>query len=519
MLVFNYLNERYTKGSIETSELLNDSYFTEEQKTKYRISNKFVVTEDGEVISNLNEFIKKVMIQYAKDEINVTDLTDIYNNEIEKYPELQLSTISVRNLEARLSRCDYAFFGSNHMVRYYDFNELSEQSIDQLKELIIMDDGFYSTEYIFRNNLPLMRELDIRNENELHNILKLKIDNDSNNVTFLRMPNFLVEYKEKDDFIIDKIREYAPITINDFIDMLYEEYGHKKNTMLSYLLSNFSTYIFDGVLEIETIDIEIEEMNLLKTKLNKDIYIIDELKAFFEDCNLVSAKLLTNRNLFKLGYKLRGSYAISAKYNNIYGYLDYKIANEKIIKLDKDIVRIGSIYNAIYYFCKNLMLFKLTDDIFITSSKLEELGISKKELLTLIDNVRELFGDYDYFTINNIYSELDCSKFEKLGLSSGFIEDMLFYLDDIRTLRINNIRMFSFSNKHLSIAKFMNDMINKYVSITLNDLEKEILRVYQVDIPFEKLRGYLYNTDIFYSDILEKIYLDKNDYYEEVYDE
>ena len=65
----------------------------------------------------------------------------------------------------------------------------------------------------------------------------------------------------------------------------------------------------------------------------------------------------------------------------------------------------------------------------------------------------------------------------------------------------------------------MYDMVNKYSSISLEDLEKEIAINYQISVPFDKLRGYLYSTDIFYSDILGKIYSDKNNYYEEVYND
>ena len=58
----------------------------------------------------------------------------------------------------------------------------------------------------------------------------------------------------------------------------------------------------------------------------------------------------------------------------------------------------------------------------------------------------------------------------------------------------------------------MYDMVNKYSSISLEDLEKEIAINYQISVPFDKLRGYLYSTDIFYSDILGKIYSDNESF-------
>ena len=47
----------------------------------------------------------------------------------------------------------------------------------------------------------------------------------------------------------------------------------------------------------------------------------------------------------------------------------------------------------------------------------------------------------------------------------------------------------------------------------------EISKNYQIQISVDKLKGYISETEIFYSKIMDKIYLDKNDYYEEVYDE
>lgn len=519
-MTFNYLNERFIKGSENLNNILTDDELSDDIKEKYKSLNRMIVTDDGDMISNTNDFLKRVLIKYASEEIDIDELTDIYNDEIEKYPELQLNPISSRNLEARLGRSDYAISGSNHKVRYYDYNSLSEELVEQLKELIIMSDGFYTTEYLFRNNQQLMSEVDIRNENELHNILKNKIDDNENNVYFLRMPNFLVEYHDKDDFIVDKIREYSPITINDFVDMLYEDYGHKKATMLSYLTSFFTQYIKNGFFDIETVTLTESELLPLKDKLRKDIYSLDEIKNIlsengFDDLNPV----LTNRNLFKLGYKLRGSYVIKNEFGGIYGYFDRKIANEQIIKLDENIAKIGPIYNAIGYYCRQLKIFQIANNIYITDLKLEQLGIHKDDLLKFINDIRDIFIDKDYFSVNNIMSEIDCSKFENIGLTDKFIEEMVFYLEDIRTLRINNNRLFSFNKKTVSISSFMYDMVNKYSSISLDDLEKEILMNYQISIPFDRLRGYLYGTDIFYSDILGKIYSDKNDYYEEVYDE
>lgn len=519
-ITFNYLNERYIKGNEDLNKILFDEDIQDDAKEKYKEIQKTIVTSDGEVIQNTNEFIKKVVIKYASNEIEIEKLTEIYNSEIEKFPELQLNQMSSRNLEARLSRCDYAIFGTNHTVRYYDYEEILSVLIDKFQELLMLEDGFYSTEYLFRNNISLMLEADIRNENELHNLLKNKVDNEDNNIYFLRNPNFLVEYRDKDEFIIDKIREYSPISISDFTDMLYEEYGHKKTTMQAYIASNFSSYNKNGFLDIETLKLEDSETLSLKEHFKKDIYTIDEVESILENNSSVEIEqILTNRNLLKIGYKLRGSYVIKKEYNSIYGYLEERINNNEMLKIEEDLGKIGAIYNALNNYCKELAIFKITDNVYITSKKLESLGITREDVKRLTSDINSIFQDKDYFSLNNIINEIECAKFEEIGLGETFIEEIVSCIDGIKTLRINNNKLYSFSQKTLSIANFMYDMVNKYSSISLDDLEREISKNYQITISADKLREYLYGTEIFYSNILGKIYLDKNDYYEEVYNE
>ena len=510
----------YDENIQELYDIVNDTNFTNEQIQRFKEIAKIIVLPDGSIMDGEKEFLRKFLIKNASNEIEIDELCKLYNESIKQYPELQLTEVNARNLEGRLSRCDYAFFGANHKVRYFDFNGLSDDAVEQLKELIILNDGFYTTEYLFRNNQKLMNELDIRNEYELHNILRLKIDDDENNVYFLRMPNFLVEYHEKDDFILDKIREYSPILVSDFVDIMYEEYGHKKATMLAYLTSYFDSYIKNGLFDIETISIKDDDLLLLSNKLKRDIYTINEIEEILRDNGYSDpSQVITNRNFVKLGYRIRGSYIIKSQYGNIYYYFDNKIENEEMIKIEEDVAKVGAIYNALAYYCKQLKLFKMTDNIYITYKKLSSLGVTNEVLVGIINNIRDTFCDRDYFSINNVLNEIDCSIFDSLGLPDNFMEDIIFYLDDIKTLRINNNRLFSFTKKSMTISNFMYDMVNKYSSISLDDLEKEIMKNYQISIPFDRLRGYLYSTDIFYSDILGKIYSDKNNYYEEVYNE
>lgn len=520
LATYNYLNFKFDKGIIDTNRILDDDNFTDEQKQLVQKLRKTYIDSNGNQITSADEYLKLFIKKYAQDSIAISELANIYNKEINAVEELDLSETNERNLEGKLSRCDYVCFSSNHKVRYYDLNELSGDDINQLKELIILNDGFYSTEYLFKNNLKLMQDLDIRDEYELHNILKLKIDDDENNIYFIRMPNFLVGYYEKEQFITDKIKELSPISVNEFIDILHDDYGHKKPTMLAYITSTFSQYITANWFNVETIRLAENDINILKGKLFMDIYSYEEIQSIFSELGYVDdSEIITSFNMDCLGYKLKSGFAIKKEYSGIYSYLEEKANSKDIIRINDDLRKCGAIYNALNYYCTELKLFKITDNAYVSIAKLEELGITKKEILEFIKQIEETYQDTDYFSINNIAADFNLSRFYDIGFDDTFVESLICTRSTISTLRINNEKLFSLNMKNLTIKKFMEDMVSKYRSISLESLEEEISKNYQIMIPEDKLKGYLYGTDIFYSNILEKIYLDKNDYYEEVYDE
>ena len=517
---YNYLKDKYVVGTEPLNSILNDDYFTEIQKNIYKTNNKIIVTSDGTCIRNHYEFFKKFLVKYASNEIDIESLTEKYNNEVDLYLELELDKLNQRSLEGRLSNCDFAFFSGNHMVRYYDFNNLQEDSINQLKELIELSDGFYSTDYIFKNNINLMQELDIRSSNELHNILKLKIDDDENNVYFIRMPNFLVGYTSKDEFLLDKLKEFSPININEFIEMLYEDYGHKKNTMLSYLTSNFNVHLNNNTFNVVSKKLDDLQIERLKQHLINPIYSLEYLERFLKDNNYEDInEIITNYNLNFIGYKLKNGFIISAEYSGVYQYFDMISEREDIVKLDDDLVKSAVIYNSLNYYCAENKLFKISNTIYITKRKMNSIGIKEEDIVKFRMDVRERYFDCDYFSVNNIIDELDVNLFVSKGLTTSFIENLIYSIPEVHTLRIDNNRLFTFKKGNISIKGFMIDMIYKYRNISLYSLNCEIEKNYQIKVSEEKLRGYLYGTDIFYSNIMNKIYLDKNDYYEEVYNE
>ncbi len=335
------------------------------------------------------------------------------------------------------------------------------------------------------------------------------------------MPNILVGYEEKDAFIVDKINEFAPISLDDFTDMLNDDYGHYKPTMIAYISQSLSQYINKNVLETKTYLIDDDKKEKIFNILVDDIYTMKYIRELFSNLGIdINENVFTRANFDSIGYCLRNGYVIKKEYGSINKYLDIKSKTDSIIKIDIDLLKSGVIYNTINDYCKNYNIFKVRNGIYVSKLKMDEEGVDSEYINSMFENLKDKLGDTSYFSVENVKNELEISSISNLGFDDEFIENIIFYNNDISTLRINNHKLFSYINKKPNIETFIEDELEKYRIITISELVDEINEDYSIDLTYDVVRGYVYRlSNVYYSQSLDKLYIDKEDFYKEIYDE
>ena len=131
------------------------------------------------------------------------------------------------------------------------------------------------------------------------------------------MPNFLVGYEDKNEFLIDKINEYAPISLDDFVDMLHDDYGHYKPTMFAYIGQYLSEYLNGNVLETATFLIDNDIRDKLANNLHDDIYSTKYIKELFVEYGIdISKNVFTRTKFDSIGYCFRKGNIIKKEFNS-----------------------------------------------------------------------------------------------------------------------------------------------------------------------------------------------------------
>ena len=449
--------------------------------------------------------------EYASEGITFEDFTKIYNNFVRENNDVELELSDERSIEGILGRQDNIIFDFGRRFRYVDLSLLDKSIINKLNDVIDLEDGYYSTLVIFNDNQDLMKELDIRNEYELHSFLKKKQE-DFPNVKFDRMPNFSLDGIDKHDFTLKKINELAPISINGFLDFMEKNYGHKSNTFLSYLMTEFGDYINGNFIDSDVIEIKDELILELKKILTEPIYSLDLVKEILKSNGYLNVdEIITKNSMYKIGYKIRSSYILRKDYDSVEEYFT-ELSQTKDFIPNENILMSSTYSVSIKRVEKNYDIVLISDKEFITYKKLSELGINKEMMNKFCNDVFTSFENINYFTIYNIKNMIDTTWIDDNGFDDIFYECLVETIDNIKFLRINNKKIYSFIDDNVEVE----DIINEFMveeSIYVDELIDDIKEKYGIDVSSDKL---IY-SDKFYSRELNKLYLNKECYYKEVY--
>lgn len=298
--IYEYLKCKYEFGEKTIEEFLEErpEFVNEEKNEKLLYMNKEVMYNNSKIKLNYTEIIK----EYVKKIKNIKSLKEILEELNSDLESLGLQPIDERYLEARLSKLDNVICETGKRYKYLDYITILEDKKTFLKNMINeLPDGYYSTLKVFRENEKFFKSINIENEYEVHNLLRKVFSGEITNVTFAMMPSFFVGDIDIEQFFFEIIKEYEPIQIIEFLNIIEERYGHKKAHVRNILKKYFDRYIILDKINIKMIELNNDKIELIKLKLNKDLYNVESfynvLKHFFGDNYL---EYMNNSNLFKL---------------------------------------------------------------------------------------------------------------------------------------------------------------------------------------------------------------------------
>ena len=525
---FRYLFNTCTHGSKPIEETMNDLEVNVSLKFRIRdYLNRNMLLIDGIPLENRREVIENYAIEkFCQDEMTYDDFIDRYNsllqdNGVDFNEKLYYTDKIRRSRSNRLSDSMCCLWKQGERLRFYN---IAERDYSELLETLNLTE-FQNTEVStlkFMNDFPdLIKKYDIRDQYELHNLLKKIVDPSTcQDISFSRQPTIRFGQFDRNQAIRDVIETFSPISANELTAYLRAEYGYDKGSSMSNYLTPFMQYYHNGVFSVNFQQIPEARAQLLKDNLPDDFYFISEIKEIYRriwpDADLDD---INHRSLQMMGYTVLEKYVLT-RHKTADSFFRDVLMKDDVFSITAIRKRFGPIqmYQQIWLELRRNMDILLFDkDQYLNIRRLEKLGITKTDLVDYCNQIFEQAPENSLFTVHSLKGQSN-SKICSLGFGDLFFEELLAMSGKFLYVHTFGTMIFYKGALPSGLTKkyFCLQTLKAYDSVELDDYIADLYEIYgmQVADKYDIITA-IKGTDLYYDNIMQKIYRNKNAYYAE----
>lgn len=509
-------------------EILTDTAITPEyrKKAEKAIYKQYVSTDGVRVKMTRPDLVKHFVKTFCRSLTRFDDFFEQYHLwldflEIGGNPSLEIDSGTYKNI---LNQCNYVLWNLKKSFRYYSISDYDFEELLSTLNLEQFENTEFSTLKLFRDYPLLMKQYDIQDEYELHNLLKKIWPLDNNNVTFKKMPTVEVGTGDPISQAYNLLLQYAPIAADDFANRYEEEYGVKAATVRGGFLRELDHYFYNGVYSVDYAALPEIQINRMKNVLVRDFYTIPDIKRLYKREFPNSDESLINPYTLKTlgyhvfpgysGYVVKNTYSSATDYfhtiltkDDIVDIREYEASMRSMATYDSEYRRLRAAYEIIEF----------SPLQYINIRRLNEAGITKEHLKNYCTDVAKNYEKGEYFTVTSLRNKGFVHTLDDLGFEEWFYSSILFEdRESFSAQRIGGTRLFLKGKADGTICGMLVWLLGKYQKIDFYDLVDLLENQYGIFLPKEKIIEFINNTELYYDRIMEAVYIDYDTYFEEI---
>ena len=525
---YGYLVNTYAKGRAKIELALSDPEVNLILKFKIReYLNRNKIMIDGILMDGRRSVIEDyVLAKLCRNEQSYDEFVDLYNGLLQKngiaFNEKLYYTEEVRRTRAnRLADSMCCLWKQGERLRFYN---IEAQDYTELLETLNLE-SFQNTEIStlkFLNDYPaVMEKYDIRDQYELHNLLKKIIDPETcHELRFGRQPMIHFGQFDREKAIYEIMEAFSPITADDLAEYVHSEYGYTKEIAMAGYFQPFMQYYHQGVFSVTFKRIPDDRVHVLKENLPGEFYYISEIKDIYTDLFPgADEEEINHRSLKGIGYTVLGKYALRGFDTAEEFFRDVLLRDDvfSITPLNKRYGNIQMYQQVLLDTKRNMDILLFEGDQYIQFRRLAKLGITKEDLVNYCRLVFDEVEDETYFTAHSL-QDVVSSKLDGLGFDEPFYGALLSVSGLFGYVRsYGSFILYKGQNtRYVSKDSFIVSLLGAYDSVELDDFIADCKEQYGVSITdrYDVTRA-ISGTDFYYDSIMGKIYRNKSYYYAE----
>lgn len=524
---YNYLSIVYKKGEHSIDELVIDPNVPVEfRKAAERIIYKNYVVLGGErILCSRSELSEYILRMAGSEGLTFDEFTQLYQMLLE---DLNLQdnpkfSMMERSYQNKLAASGHVLWKYGQKFRYYNICAYDYTNLFDGLNLKQYNDVEFSTLKFFRDYPELMREYDIQDEYELHNLLKkICTKEDYPQLHFKRMPNIEFGLANRNSQVMELMLALAPVTNMDFAAAYEREYGVLSKTVLANYLKSFDQYYYVGVYKVDAPMLSDIMVSRMKQLLPGEFYRMSDIKKLYTSEFLKSdPKLLNPYTLKSLGFRVYADYVIKDSYPSATEYFRVILTTEDMVDsqtFPKELLNTTAYTSEVYKLKAAHEILEYVPLKYVNIRRLNHAGIGEEMLIDYCQKPYRAVRS-QYFTVYSLRKDGFSHALDDLGFGEWFYASLLSEdKDHFSCRRMGKNKLFRRGHEDVCLTDFLEWLLYSCESLSMDiyDLSEQLVDNYNITIDVYKIIETIKGSAMYYNTITQKVYADYDVYFEEI---
>lgn len=418
-----------------------DSKIRERADARLKAIDPYFFIDGKHVMKNRQSLIRFAIKKYCQDAKPSGELLEDY---LRLLDSLSISREDPRfSLDARYMEHYFwemtALVSRHRQVRYYDILSMDYQDLLDTLQLTSYSNVEISSRKFFRDFPEIMERYDIRDEYELHNLLKKlwahghfnDYLDEAHQIIFGRMPTLKIGRADRRKQVMDIIQEHGYISYMDLGRAIEAEFGIPQNAAMSNGWGETCKEYFDpgtGMFHIPETFLPEDKVERMKERLPEDFYLMqDILDTYLEEYPEGNVWDIDPAAVRQMGFISHRKYVIRDTYSSVKDFFKKLFVENEILDLrDHSEYAVCSMFSAVWLgLARDFKVVEIEPGVFLNSQYLEKHGITQEAIHEFCENVYHFMENGKCFSIKSLQAAGFVLPWQEEGWGDWFYGSLL----------------------------------------------------------------------------------------------
>lgn len=418
-----------------------DEAIRERANARLKAIDPYFLIDGKHVMKNRRSLIRFAIKKYCQDAKSSAELLEDYLRLLDSLSisrENPRFSIDVRYVERYFQEMTVLVSLRRH-ARYYDILSMDYQNLLDTLQLTAYSNVEISSRKFFRDYPEIMEQYDIRDEYELHNLLKKLWEHghyndyldESHRMTFGRMPTLKIGHADRKKQVMDIIQEHGYISYMDLGRAIEAEFGIPQNAAMSNGWGDTCKEYFDpgtGNFHIPETLLPEDKVRRMKERLTEDFYLTqDIIDIYMEEYPEGNVWDIDPAALRQMGFISHRKYVIRDSFGSARDFFEKLFAENETLDLrDHSEYAVCSMFSAVWLgLARDFKVVEIEPGVFLNSQYLEKHGITQEAIHEFCESVYHFMENGKCFSIKSLRAAGFNLPWQEAGWGDWFYGSLL----------------------------------------------------------------------------------------------